>query len=193
MLVWEEDLKPSSSHKASPAQSLPSQARAVASTPVFEAAVAHATESVAVAVSTRRVNADDKRIINGKNDVNHWCHSVKVGLESTAHLRQPWRPQEVNCRATSAHGKSDGLTETSAASSKRNLGFFVTAESWPKTTSVGHLPPHHRPEVPQFLLRQAFEKRFTPTRISTSWKRSAREARSSTVQSSNGDPRKTNS
>ena len=80
MLVWEEDLKPSISHKASPAQSLPSQARAVAPSPDFDAAIAAPaspliptslnTSSTSAPAAAQRVKAADKRIINGRTDVN---------------------------------------------------------------------------------------------------------------------------
>src|SRR4051812_37787109 len=85
MLVWEEDLKPSSS-KASSAQSPNSPARAAMSSPAAAtevtatpalttaptlASVAHAhAVSSATAADTRRVKASDKRIINGRTDVN---------------------------------------------------------------------------------------------------------------------------
>ncbi|HET7791949.1 MAG TPA: ribonucleotide-diphosphate reductase subunit beta, partial [Rhizobacter sp.] len=66
MLVWEEDLKPSISHKASPAQSMTSQARAVAPSPVFEDSAPELSEAVESTAGTHRVRASDKRIINGK-------------------------------------------------------------------------------------------------------------------------------
>ena len=43
---------------------------------------------------------------------------------------------------------------------KRNLGFFVTADSLAANNIVlGTIPPHHgAPECRQFLLRQAFQE-----------------------------------
>jgi len=162
MLVWEEDLKPSSSHKASPAQSMLSQARAVAPTPVFEAAVAHAAESVAAAVGTHRVKAADKRIINGKTDVNQLVpFKYKWAWEKyLATCANHWMPQEVNMSRDIATWKDpNGLTEDERRIIKRNLGFFVTADSLAANNIVLGTYRHiTAPECRQFLLRQAFEE-----------------------------------
>jgi len=162
MLVWEEDLKPSMSHKASPAQSMPSQARAVAPSPVFDAAVAHATESVAAAVGTHRVKAADKRIINGKTDVNQLVpFKYKWAWEKyLATCANHWMPQEVNMSRDIATWKDpNGLTEDERRIIKRNLGFFVTADSLAANNIVLGTYRHiTAPECRQFLLRQAFEE-----------------------------------
>ena len=161
MLVWEEDLKPSMSHKASPAQST-SQARAVAPTPVFEAAVSHAAESVAVAVGTHRVNSADKRIINGKTDVNQLVpFKYKWAWEKyLATCANHWMPQEVNMSRDIATWKDpNGLTDDERRLIKRNLGFFVTADSLAANNIVLGTYRHiTAPECRQFLLRQAFEE-----------------------------------
>jgi len=117
MLVWEEDLKPSISHKASPAQSLPSQARAVAPSPDFDAALAAvpashsspasiASASIAPAAA-QRVKAADKRIINGRTDVNQLVpFKYKWAWEKyLATCANHWMPQEVNMTRDIAPGK----------------------------------------------------------------------------------------
>ena len=80
MLVWEEDVKPAKVHTASPTQNMISAARTASVSPALAVVPAHsapqvAPTSAADSVPTtpptmRRVNAADKRIINGKTDVN---------------------------------------------------------------------------------------------------------------------------
>jgi ribonucleoside-diphosphate reductase beta chain len=161
MLVWEEDLKPSISHKASPAQSMPSQAREVAPSAVFEDSVAPASEFPKPAV-THRVKASDKRIINGKTDVNQLVpFKYKWAWEKyLATCANHWMPQEVNMSRDIATWKDpNGLTEDERRIIKRNLGFFVTADSLAANNIVLGTYRHiTAPECRQFLLRQAFEE-----------------------------------
>jgi ribonucleoside-diphosphate reductase beta chain len=169
MLVWEEDLKPSSSHKTSPAQSLPVQARAAVSAPVFESAAAQlplasaSPANVSVdAADTHRVRAADKRIINGKTDVNQLVpFKYKWAWEKyLATCANHWMPQEVNMSRDIATWKDpNGLTEDERRIIKRNLGFFVTADSLAANNIVLGTYRHiTAPECRQFLLRQAFEE-----------------------------------
>ena len=165
MLVWEEDLKPSNTPKVSPAQSLPSQARAVVPSPVFQDSVAPtiapATASVE-AVDTHRVKASDKRIINGKTDVNQLVpFKYKWAWEKyLATCANHWMPQEVNMSRDIATWKDpNGLSEDERRIIKRNLGFFVTADSLAANNIVLGTYRHiTAPECRQFLLRQAFEE-----------------------------------
>jgi len=165
MLVWEEDLKPSISHKASLAQSLPSQARVVAPSPVFEDSPAPDLSVQAAVVpiaGVRRVNAADKRIINGKTDVNQLVpFKYKWAWEKyLASCANHWMPQEVNMSRDIATWKDpNGLTDDERRIIKRNLGFFVTADSLAANNIVLGTYRHiTAPECRQFLLRQAFEE-----------------------------------
>ncbi|MGY4827848.1 ribonucleotide-diphosphate reductase subunit beta [Sphaerotilaceae bacterium SBD11-9] len=162
MLVWEEDLKPSISHKASPAQSMPSQARAVAPSPVFEDSASALSEAVESTAGTHRVRASDKRIINGKTDVNQLVpFKYKWAWEKyLATCANHWMPQEVNMSRDIATWKDpNGLTEDERRIIKRNLGFFVTADSLAANNIVLGTYRHiTAPECRQFLLRQAFEE-----------------------------------
>jgi ribonucleoside-diphosphate reductase beta chain len=169
MLVWEEDLKPSSNHKANPAQSIPVQARAVVSSPVFADSVAPISSTAptvaatpAVAADAHRVRAADKRIINGKTDVNQLVpFKYKWAWEKyLATCANHWMPQEVNMSRDIATWKDpNGLTEDERRIIKRNLGFFVTADSLAANNIVLGTYRHiTAPECRQFLLRQAFEE-----------------------------------
>ena len=98
---------------------------------------AHAPGSgagVAGAGSTRRVNADDKRIINGQTDVNQLVpFKYKWAWEKyLAGCANHWMPQEVNMQRDIELWKNpNGLTEDERRIVKRNLGFLVTADSLP--------------------------------------------------------------
>ncbi len=172
MLVWEEDLKPSSNHKTNPAQSLPVQARAAVSSPVFAdsaASISHVASTIAntasaaaVTADAHRVRAADKRIINGKTDVNQLVpFKYKWAWEKyLATCANHWMPQEVNMSRDIATWKDpNGLTEDERRIIKRNLGFFVTADSLAANNIVLGTYRHiTAPECRQFLLRQAFEE-----------------------------------
>src|SRR5512134_901371 len=80
----------------------------------------------------RRVNAADKRIINGKTDVNQLVpFKYKWAWEKyLATCANHWMPQEINMSRDIALWKDpNGLTEDERRLVKRNLGFFVTADS----------------------------------------------------------------
>ena len=112
--------------------------------------------------SARRINAADKRIINGQTDVNQLVpFKYKWAWEKyLATCAKHWMPQEVNMTRDIALWKSpDGLTEDERRIIKRNLGFFVTADSLAANNIVLGTYRHiTAPECRQFLLRQAFEE-----------------------------------
>ena len=110
----------------------------------------------------RRVNAADKRIINGATDVNQLVpFKYKWAWEKyLATCANHWMPQEVNMSRDIATWKDpNGLTEDERRIVKRNLGFFVTADSLAANNIVLGTYRHiTAPECRQFLLRQAFEE-----------------------------------
>jgi ribonucleoside-diphosphate reductase beta chain len=124
-----------------------------------------ATAPVAAAVVpdvATRVNVADKRIINGKTDVNQLVpFKYKWAWEKyLAGCANHWMPQEINMSRDIALWKdSNGLTEDERRIVKRNLGFFVTADSLAANNIVLGTYRHiTAPECRQFLLRQAFEE-----------------------------------
>jgi ribonucleoside-diphosphate reductase beta chain len=125
------------------------------------AQVAHAAPGTA-AVSEARVNVADKRIINGQTDVNQLVpFKYKWAWEKyLAGCANHWMPQEVNMSRDIALWKDpNGLTEDERRIVKRNLGFFVTADSLAANNIVLGTYRHiTAPECRQFLLRQAFEE-----------------------------------
>ncbi|HYS67136.1 MAG TPA: ribonucleotide-diphosphate reductase subunit beta [Paraburkholderia sp.] len=128
------------------------------------APVAHVTNAAAgtAAVSEARVNVADKRIINGQTDVNQLVpFKYKWAWEKyLAGCANHWMPQEVNMSRDIALWKDpNGLTEDERRIVKRNLGFFVTADSLAANNIVLGTYRHiTAPECRQFLLRQAFEE-----------------------------------
>lgn len=109
-----------------------------------------------------RVNAVDKRIINGTTDVNqlvpfkyNWAWDKYLST-----CANHWMPQEVNMqRDIELWKRPDGLTDDERRIVKRNLGFFVTADSLAANNIVLGTYRHiTAPECRQFLLRQAFEE-----------------------------------
>ena len=130
------------------------------------AATATNTEAVAATVAVpavmKRVKASDKRIINGQTDVNQLVpFKYKWAWEKyLATCANHWMPQEVNMTRDIALWKDpNGLTEDERRLVKRNLGFFVTADSLAANNIVLGTYRHiTAPECRQFLLRQAFEE-----------------------------------
>lgn len=208
MLVWEEEVSPSTLLSTHPAQKpsstshasgsfpslsvpqpaplsqspspsaqpaatsqVPSQASAFVQAPslsldTLAAAHAHATSlataSSAAATTARRVKAADKRIINGQTDVNQLVpFKYKWAWEKyLATCANHWMPQEVNMSRDIATWKDpNGLSDDERRIIKRNLGFFVTADSLAANNIVLGTYRHiTAPECRQFLLRQAFEE-----------------------------------
>lgn len=172
MLTWDEEIKPTPQlpnargSSSSRLTESPLQAAAVhtlndgAAVPT---AFAASQESKATATSgPRRVNAADKRIINGKTDVNQLVpFKYKWAWEKyLSSCANHWMPQEVNMTRDIALWKDpNGLTEDERRIIKRNLGFFVTADSLAANNIVLGTYRHiTAPECRQFLLRQAFEE-----------------------------------
>jgi len=168
MLVWEDDTKREIKRDVQ---------REVSNTttPTFNAtptaprdeAVASSSPSIAAktaapAASARRVNVADKRVINGATDVNQLVpFKYKWAWEKyLATCANHWMPQEVNMSRDIATWKDpNGLTDDERRLIKRNLGFFVTADSLAANNIVLGTYRHiTAPECRQFLLRQAFEE-----------------------------------
>ena len=103
MLVWEDEVKPSTVHAAGLAQTQPSVARQAHLSPGHSSVSAGtATEAqmpkVEAPATMRRVKAADKRIINGQTDVNQLVpFKYKWAWEKyLASCANHWMPQEVN-------------------------------------------------------------------------------------------------
>ena len=115
-----------------------------------------------VAPAGHRVNAADKRIINGQTDVNQLVpFKYKWAWEKyLSSCANHWMPQEVNMTRDIALWKDpNGLSDDERRLIKRNLGFFVTADSLAANNIVlGSYRHITAPECRQFLLRQAFEE-----------------------------------
>ena len=186
MLVWEEELKPSTLHTSSIAHAVSthlSQSRAAQSSVALAAAISDTGSPTFAAMAAqpeadesavaprgpvdqpavaRRVNAADKRIINGRTDVNQLVpFKYKWAWEKyLASCANHWMPQEVNMSRDIATWKDpNGLTDDERRIIKRNLGFFVTADSLAANNIVLGTYRHiTAPECRQFLLRQAFEE-----------------------------------
>jgi ribonucleoside-diphosphate reductase beta chain len=176
MLVWEDDLRapqtPANRFTPEPAFE-PRDVQPVTPSPLQVAPVTATTSmsSAAGAVKAiasdaarhdRRVNVADKRIINGQTDVNQLVpFKYKWAWEKyLATCANHWMPQEVNMSRDIATWKDpNGLTEDERRIIKRNLGFFVTADSLAANNIVLGTYRHiTAPEARQFLLRQAFEE-----------------------------------
>jgi ribonucleoside-diphosphate reductase beta chain len=186
MLTWDDEVKPSlptsqtrglstnlsTNHMDErPLFSAPIPAQTgipqlLASTQISTTATASTTAAVPAAqyapVVHKRINAADKRIINGQTDVNQLVpFKYKWAWEKyLATCANHWMPQEVNMTRDIALWKSpNGLTEDERRLVKRNLGFFVTADSLAANNIVLGTYRHiTAPECRQFLLRQAFEE-----------------------------------
>jgi ribonucleoside-diphosphate reductase beta chain len=113
-------------------------------------------------VAFRRVRVEDKRVINGKADVNQLVpFKYKWAWDKyLSGCANHWMPQEINMSRDIATWKDpDGLTEDERLVVKRNLGFFVTADSLAANNIVLGTYRHiTAPECRQYLLRQAFEE-----------------------------------
>src|SRR3989449_1039517 len=112
--------------------------------------------------SHRRVRVEDKRIINARADVNQLVpFKYKWAWEKyLAGCANHWMPQEINMsRDIALWQDPNGLTEDERRVVKRNLGFFVTADSLAANNIVLGTYRHiTAPECRQYLLRQAFEE-----------------------------------
>jgi len=110
----------------------------------------------------RRVRMEDKRIINASTDVNQLVpFKYKWAWEKyIAACANHWMPQEINMSRDIAQWKDPAaLSEDERRIVKRNLGFFVTADSLAANNIVlGTYRQITAPECRQYLLRQAFEE-----------------------------------
>ncbi len=111
---------------------------------------------------SKRVNAEDKRLINCKSvDVNQlmplkykwaWEHYLNGCANN-------WLPNEVPMQRDIELWKSDALSDGERQVIMRNLGFFSTAESLVGNNIVLAIYKHiTNPEARQYLLRQSFEE-----------------------------------
>jgi len=121
-----------------------------------------APAQIPVEEELRRVNVADKRIINGQTDVNQlvpfkykWAWDKYLSA-----CANHWMPQEIQMsRDIELWKNPNGLTEDERRIVKRNLGFFVTADSLAANNIVLGTYRHiTAPECRQYLLRQAFEE-----------------------------------
>ncbi len=110
----------------------------------------------------RRITISDKSIINCNADVNQlvpfkykWAWDKYLSA-----CANHWMPQEINMsRDIELWKDPNGLTDDERRLIKRNLGFFVTADSLAANNIVLGTYRHiTNPECRQYLLRQAFEE-----------------------------------
>jgi ribonucleoside-diphosphate reductase beta chain len=110
----------------------------------------------------RRVRVEDKRVLNGQADVNQLVpFKYKWAWDKyLAGCANHWMPQEINMQRDIELWKNPaGLTDDERLIVKRNLGFFVTADSLAANNIVLGTYRHiTAPECRQYLLRQAFEE-----------------------------------
>ncbi|MBL8349188.1 MAG: ribonucleotide-diphosphate reductase subunit beta, partial [Burkholderiaceae bacterium] len=184
MLVWEDEVElpsttppspfaPQASSPARPTQAspvtqlqsaVPAQAlgSAMAAAATAKQAAAKLLPAAAERQTARRVDVAEKRIINGQTDVNQLVpFKYKWAWEKyLATCANHWMPQEINMSRDIATWKDpNGLSEDERRIIKRNLGFFVTADSLAANNIVLGTYRHiTAPECRQFLLRQAFEE-----------------------------------
>ncbi|MGV3728076.1 ribonucleotide-diphosphate reductase subunit beta [Hydrogenophaga sp.] len=162
MLTWDDHITPSSKPANNPLPSGMSGLQAALSSPSASINNAAPSPAAAAVPAARRINVADKRIINGQTDVNQLVpFKYKWAWEKyLATCANHWMPQEVNMSRDIALWKDpNGLTEDERRIVKRNLGFFVTADSLAANNIVLGTYRHiTAPECRQFLLRQAFEE-----------------------------------
>jgi len=154
MLSFEDETPPAPQVGLQMIHSTPAGRTSPAQAPVQPPKSAPPTES--------RVRAEDKRVINAKTDVNQLVpFKYKWAWDKyLSGCANHWMPQEVNMNRDIALWKNpNGLTEDERLIVKRNLGFFVTADSLAANNIVLGTYRHiTAPECRQYLLRQAFEE-----------------------------------
>jgi len=153
MLSFEDDAVPSPRLQSAGIDFKPAAFRPTAPLP---------TPAPVIEEKFRRVRAEDKRIINANTDVNQLVpFKYKWAWEKyIAACANHWMPQEVNMSRDIAQWKDPAaLSEDERRIVKRNLGFFVTADSLAANNIVlGTYRQITAPECRQYLLRQAFEE-----------------------------------
>ncbi|HET7133298.1 MAG TPA: ribonucleotide-diphosphate reductase subunit beta [Gammaproteobacteria bacterium] len=128
----------------------------------LQQAPAGASAPPALERGTRRVQVDDKRIINCRADLNQlvpfkYAWAWDKYLQGSANH---WMPQEIPMARDVAMWKTPGaLSDDERTVVKRSLGFFSTADSLVANNLVLAVYRHiTNPECRQYLLRQAFEE-----------------------------------
>ena len=120
----------------------------------------------------KRVRVEDKRVINGQADVNQLVpFKYKWAWDKyLAGCANHWMPQEVNMQRDIELWKNpNGLTDDERLIVKRNLGFFVTADSLGRTTSCSaRIGTSRRRNAGNSCCARRSRKRSTRTRTSTS-------------------------
>src|SRR5689334_21162635 len=121
-----------------------------------------ATGLESLEMGARRIQVDDKKIINCRADLNQlvpfkYEWAWKKYLDA---CNNHWMPQEIQMAADIAIWQDpNGLTEDERTIIKRSLGFFSTADSLVANNLVLAVYRHlTNPECRQYLLRQAFEE-----------------------------------
>lgn len=112
-------------------------------------------------MSFERIDVNDKRIINGKTDVNQLVpFKYKWAWEKyLAQCANHWMPQEVSMQDDIIQWRTGALSADEKRVVTRNLGFFTTADSLAANNIVLGTYRHiTAPECRQFLLRQAFDE-----------------------------------
>ena len=129
---------------------------------VSDSPAAGATGLENLEMGARRIQVDDKKIINCRADLNQlvpfkykWAWDKYLSA-----CNNHWMPQEINMSADIALWQDpNGLTEDERTIIKRSLGFFSTADSLVANNLVLAVYRHlTNPECRQYLLRQAFEE-----------------------------------
>jgi hypothetical protein len=144
----------------------------------------------------RRVRAEDKRIINANTDVNQLVpFKYKWAWEKyIAACANHWMPQEVNMNRDIATWKDpNGLTEDERLIIKRNLGFFVTADSLAANNIVlGTYRQITAPSAASICCARRLKRPSTPTPTSTSsraWASTKAKSSTPTTKSRQSAPR----
>jgi len=126
------------------------------------ATVAGATGLEDLQMGARRIQVDDKKIINCRADLNQLVpFKYKWAWEKyLSACNNHWMPQEIGMSADIAMWQDpNGLSEDERLIIKRCLGFFSTADSLVANNLV--LAVYRlitNPECRQYILRQAFEE-----------------------------------
>ncbi len=129
---------------------------------VLPTAQLHASGLEALERGAKRIQVDDKKIINCRADLNQlvpfkYQWAWQKYLDACANH---WMPNEINMTGDIAIWKDpNGLTDAERTIIKRNLGFFSTADSLVANNLVLAVYRHiTNPECRQYLLRQSFEE-----------------------------------
>ncbi len=162
MLSWDEEVTPAANPVTRPVALPTALSASVSSANDVASAPSAVSQDTPQIEPPRRMNAADKRIINGNTDVNQLVpFKYKWAWDKyLAGCANHWMPQEINMQRDIELWKSpNGLTDDERRLVKRNLGFFVTADSLAANNIVLGTYRHiTAPECRQYLLRQAFEE-----------------------------------